>query len=175
MKKVLSGFFVLCLLATSFVAFRPSPGVTAQDDSADAQASEIADLQTRVAALETAVAGAESDTEEAEDSAGRPVLSDDEGATPAAGDGEILFEEPAATGFNRWTEGYFGGFGANQFTVQDDMLVAEPGFWTVLYAPYLPETTSSRSRCGSRCRRQLPCPAPRSRSTARSPAWRCAI
>jgi hypothetical protein len=132
MKRWLSGFIVLCMLAMTFAVFQTSSGTSAQDDSAESQASAIADLQTRVAVLETAAAGG---TQEA-DAGSRPALT----LTSRAGDSAVLFEEPAATGFTDWTEGYFGGFGDNQFTVQDDMLVAEPGFWTVLYAPYLTES-----------------------------------
>jgi hypothetical protein len=131
MKRWLSGFIALCVVAMSFAVLQSSPGTSAQDDSAESQASAIADLQTRVAVLETAAAGG---TETA--GGGHPALS----LTPEAGDSAILFEEPAATGFREWTEGYFGGFGDNQFTVQNDMLVAEPGFWTVLYAPYLTDS-----------------------------------
>jgi len=138
MKRWLIGFFVFSLLAMSFVAFPSSSSVTAQDDSAESQASEIADLQTRVAVLETAVAEGQSGQSTSDASTGRPVLAEEDG-TPVAGEGEVLYEANQQTGFSGWTEGYFGGF-SNQFTEQDGMLVAAPGFWTVLYAPYLPTT-----------------------------------
>src|SRR5688572_28610583 len=131
MKQLIGGLLVVCAGAMLFAAFRSSPGGTlAQDDSAESQSSAIADLQTRVAVLETAVA--EGGATEESDAAERPALS----LTPSAAGGAILFEEPQETGFTQWTEGYFGGFGSNQFTSQDGMLVAEAGYWTVLYAPY---------------------------------------
>ena len=109
MKQLIGGLLVVCALAMLFAAFRSSPGSTlAQDDSAASQSSAIADLQTRVAVLETAVA--EGSATEESDAAERPALS----LTPSAAGGAILFEEPQETGFTQWTEGYFGGFGANQ-------------------------------------------------------------
>jgi hypothetical protein len=131
-------FFILALVLAASVGF----GTTAQEADIDARSTAvaelqewvegnaatpepdavIADLQTRVAFLETAVAS------------GEPGSPD---GTPSAEN--VLFEANARTGFTDWTEGYFGGF-SNQFTVRDGILVAEEGGYTVLYAPYLTET-----------------------------------
>jgi hypothetical protein len=117
MRRWIGGLLTAGLLAVVVVSLTPTSGIRAQDANEDDQATAIADLQTRVAALETAVAG-----------------------TPGAETGgKVLFEANAQTGFDEWTEGYFGGF-TSQFTVKDGILVADVGGYTILYAPYLTTT-----------------------------------
>lgn len=146
MKRWFGAYLTVVLLTAVVAGSWFSFGTTAQQETGDERATgvaefqdwaseleadgegastAIADLQTRVAILETAVASPEE--------VGPPVPA----GSPVAG--EILFEANAETGFDNWTEGYFGGF-TNQFTTEDGILVAEEGGYTVLFAPYL--TTS---------------------------------
>jgi hypothetical protein len=127
--------------------FAPTPGTGAQDDPDDEQASQIADLQTRVAMLET-VQAERSDNPDAIEATEIAELQTRVanletaiagGPSVTSSDQTVLYEANADTGWADWTEGYFGGF-SNQFTDENGVLTAAAGGFTVLFAPYL--TTS---------------------------------
>jgi hypothetical protein len=145
-NRWIGGCLVVGVLAIVAVSLAPSAGTRAQNGTEDDNATAIADLQTRVAVLETVQAGdlepAQLQATQIADLQTRVAALETAiaGSPSTSASGEaVLFEANAQTGFDDWTDGYFGGF-ANQFTVQDGILVAEEGGYTVLYAPYL--TTS---------------------------------
>ena len=144
MKRWMSGYVATGLIVVLLLASQGALATSAQDTSDDAQATEIADLQTRVAALETQLAQESGEREPSGSSDLQTRVAGaggEPGGTPTSSTaaGPVLFEANAETGFADWTEGYFGGF-ENQFRDEDGILVADPGGYTLLYAPYLTTT-----------------------------------
>lgn len=152
MRRWISAGLVLAVLIVGLAGFAPSTGTSAQGDIDDEQATQIADLQTRVAVLETVQAERSDDPDalQATQLAGlqtrvagleTAISGQETVSTPTvtASDEEVLYEANADTGWDGWTDGYFGGL-SNQFSDEDGILTAAAGGYTVLFAPYL--TTS---------------------------------
>lgn len=127
--------FVIVLVCLVVAGGRAAPSTGAQGD--DPQATVLADPQTRVARLETAVAG-------------QPVggtatleavvtVTAASGTNAGAGTKQALYRADAHGGFAQWTDTYRGGFG-NPWQVKDGNLVYGKGYYTIIYAPYLPRT-----------------------------------
>jgi hypothetical protein len=88
-----------------------------------AQATELADLETRVARLETAAAGPTL--------AGSPIA-----ATPVAGGASYEATDTAA--FAAWTDKYLGAF-VDPWVVRDGILAFEGDFgYSIIFAPHEP-------------------------------------
>ena len=81
--------------------------VEALAEELEAQQTAVADLEERVAALETAAAETPTPTPEATDVVGTPVT---------VGDGEVLYEADATGGFDEWT-------GSADWLLRDGQLV----------------------------------------------------